>query len=639
MVIEAWPYPVGESGTPLPRPVIRVPVDNEGRSEAPAFQINGDVGDIWVIGLEITSAPIPPTAVRGAGFVPVEPKEAFVKEGFPGSRFLFEDLYIHDVSSGFDINGNMPDPASPSYPQIPGIKGLTIRRCIIQHTWSRNLEVGFGHPQGSDAGGAYLGGTLWTLVEENFMDQVGWSHLANHPLVIEPLHVPAVENSEGLVLAPKTVFNHGLYVPASSEHVLIRNNIVARPSHNAIQSRGSAQRVENNLVLNAPVGISLGHAQNQGNPNGGEYKCNSFPSPCPCSSSTLPCAHYEKFWRGQCAYNVVMNGANVDEWIYHDTDPLPGPNHESFETDQILINGNVRGRGITISRSRMQDRNGNSFNYCERTKQSGPDLVFELVNAGEVFRNLILNNEDGREAAGAGIYSEDDQDNAPSPAWIVSYQALIHDNIVYNWLGAKPTGSLAVNILNSKTVFGPTAPFLAPKSEGPLGSGFRFVNNHFIQDSDYSRVAGARWNPVNVNNPLSNTSSWVNNLYFSRKKANERYLVQPASPVYNPDTGQAISAFSGANGWQIATGETTAAELHAPPAYSDPDRNLYTYMQFELGLSPSTQSMEELVPEFMNECATQGRGKWRPGLTANAFNTYMRAGFGITIVEPTSCPQ
>jgi hypothetical protein len=655
LVIEAWPRP-GMPGGSVSRPVVRLPVDSNGVGTAPGWLMPGSAlnstdnewgGDIWVIGLEITSQTIPGGVA--AEWPALEPETGIKKDGAAGARYLLEDLYIHDVGSPFSFNGvveNQPE---------RHISGVTIRRCVFERSWARTARQEDAPQIANHSGGGYFSKCKWVLYEENTMDQMGWSHLQGHPLLTEYGFKDAIKDAG---LAPKNVFNHGLYMTQFNENVLVRNNIIARPSHNAIQSRGGSQRIENNLILCAPVGISLGHAQNQGQPACGFYDyatfvsqgwplppgCNPSNPPIPCggcgSNQTTHFAHDPLFWRGQCKFNVILNGANVDRW---QADPATG------EVFAIEVDGDIRGRGLTISRCKMRDPNNVSYDYCEQTQliTSGPNVggyAWETVRAGTVFKNLIANNDDGRENQAAGIYVDDDGDSAPNPAWISSYQAHIHNNIVYNWLGANPTGCLAVHINNSKTfssgleirppfclITPGTTPPEGLDSEGPLGSDFQFENNHFIQDG-YRKIGRARWNPVG--------GAWTNNLYFSKEQPSKRYQVQllqtpPNEPFKSPENN---SAYLGDDGWKYATNESSASEISTPPAYPDPTRTIGTYIEYQLNDDPGGSTQIDWTIRLMQLCAQQRRGNWNQALTASAINHYMRDGFGLVYAEEQTCP-
>ncbi len=654
IVVEAWPRP-GMAGGNADRPIVQLPVNNAGVGTADGWQLGGSGadptasdwgGDIWIIGLEITSQLIPGGPAQG--WVPLKPATAVRKADAVGARFLIEDVYMHDLGSPFSFDGKV-NTQPERY-----ITGVTIRRCVFERTWGRTANQEDPPQQANHSGGGYFSKCKWVLFEENTMDQIGWSHLQGHPLIS---HFDDAIKDAGL--APKNVFNHGLYITQSTENLLARNNIIARPSHNGIQSRGNSQRIENNLILCAPVGISLGHAQNQGQPSCSYYCYSTFisqgwplnqgwpvpPSPhdpprcggC-ASSQTTHIAYHPYFWRGQCKFNVILNGANVDRWV-----------QKQGVTSEIIVDGDIRGRGLTISRSRMEDISGNSYDYCERSQliTSGPNTggyAWETVRAGTVYKNLIANNEDGREAQAAGILVDDDMDDAPNPAWIAHYQAHINNNIVYNWLGANPTGCFAIHINNGKTYFSDTAikppfcltnpsnPLQGLDAEGPLGADFTFENNHFIQNG-VRKIGRARWNPVG--------GTWLNNLYYSQEpKPEKRYQVQvavppPTQPFISPSIE---STFLGSDGWRNATTESSTSELISAPAYPDPSRNIRTYMEYELGVIPSGSTQVEWAIDLMAMCSQQRRGNWDPALTAAVINQYMRDGFGMVYSEEQTCP-
>ncbi len=635
LVIEAWPR-ANMTGGDANRPVIKIPVKSLGEGTAPCWDMRGGSansfqaewgGDIWVIGLEITSQSIP--SGIGAGWVPVKPASAFMKKGSTGARFLFEDLYIHNVGTAFEIDGNDSNHLTRT------IRGLTIRRCVLMDFWQRNLNWGEGDPEGSTSGGAYFGSVKWGLIEDNFWHKCGWNHLNNHPVVMSTdLRTPPVPVVNPL--APKNVFSQGMYMPASSQHMLVRNNIMSRPPHAGIQSRGRNQRIVNNLVLSAPMGISLGHAQNQG-------KWNPNPALSELSEPPIP----EKYWRGECKYNVVINGANVDKWNDVPVSRVVnGQTVNGRQLNSVDLDGDARGYGITLTRCRRFDGetgNGASFDYYENT--GGPSgTANELVKAAHVYRNLVALNVDGAIGGTAGLYINDDQEPKPNPAYIATYSALVEQNVFYNWFGGGTTGGYCINIDNQKALQpqSPTqVPYYGPVAKAPLGPNFIFTGNSFFQNA-MKNIGRARFNPVG---PTTGPSTWQGNQYYALMSLNPPHLgfrTQKGDPNPQPEDIDEPAAFANFQypqtppnqyvqpGWRTVTRETTTSFVPFINVPEAGEPTLATYMQDVLNVPPpATGVQNDVVDAYMNLCRSQRRGLWNSALEARFVNSYMRVGFGI----------
>lgn len=69
-----------------------------------------------------------------------------------------------------------------------------------------------------------------------------------------------------------------------------------------------------------------------------------------------------------------------------------------------------------------------------------------------------------------------------------------------------------------------------------------------------------------------------------------------------------------------------------PPLFPDPGRTIGSYMS-SIGLGSTTN-------DYFTAIANQNKSNWNPALTANAVNTYIRAGFGIgETIPPTPTPK
>lgn len=96
---------------------------------------------------------------------------------------------------------------------------------------------------GQHSGGAYLVRVSRVLVDGNTLDTVGWN---------------------GIARTPDCKFNQGFYIvgnfETAAEPVVFTNNYIFRPAHCGIQGRGQEIYSVWNIVVDAPIGISGGHA-------------------------------------------------------------------------------------------------------------------------------------------------------------------------------------------------------------------------------------------------------------------------------------------------------------------------------------------------------------------------------------------
>lgn len=128
------------------------------------------------------------------------------------------DWLIEDCSfSGFQLGMSM----------IGGpLDGITVRRCQFFNNAPLN-----GHSQG-----AYLEQCRNVLIDECVFDKNG-----RRP------------NGDG------TIFNHNLYVHSTCDGIEVRNSISSRASATGLQLRFNHQDAIGNLVIDCPLGITLGH--------------------------------------------------------------------------------------------------------------------------------------------------------------------------------------------------------------------------------------------------------------------------------------------------------------------------------------------------------------------------------------------
>ena len=581
LVIQAWPNPNDPRPEfQQPRPIFKLPADSDessnnfGNMISEGYRFSGGGlcpsnlewgGDTWIIGLEITSQKI---EYAGEFYPPIGTKSAFEYEQGKGGRILIEDCYVHDMGSFGNFSGDESENKA--------IAGLTIRRNVISRTWTRAWHKEPGeegpnydapmdqHRRASRSGGLYISQAKWALVEENFLNQCGWSHESNDLVAMVVRYNP---------LSPKSFYSQAMYIQPSSEHVLIRSNVVSEPAHAGIQSRGNLQRIEDNLVLEAPMGISMGHAENQ-----------------PSNGTVIP----ERYWRGSTSNNVILNGENLDSWLINASGGLAG-----FDLGE-----DNRGVGMSLSRCRRFsgiNGDGPAWNYFEDGQQ------FE---AGTVFNNLVAHNDTGKWGLATGILSDDDRGNT-TPSLVAKYSARVFNNVVINWKSGTGSGGYCIHISNTQgqQIF-------------PLGPAFEFTGNYFVQPGA-NMVGRARWNPVG--------GTWDANWYYTAvTDPAQRYEVKPFGSSISTPPQSAPFTGAGNTNWKAATGETTVGEATVVPSrITDPTRNLNSYMLHANLTTISAGSQKKAAQHYMLLSEQQRRGNWNPALLAQNASQYIRAGYGL----------
>jgi hypothetical protein len=134
------------------------------------------------------------------------------------------------------------------------VDGLLVEDCVVQAytdnvllqdysgpqtnvTLRRNLVVDAYSTDGGHSQGLYAFGVNGLLIEGNLFDHNGWSET-----------VPG---------APATIYNHNIYLSSNNANVVVRDNVIANASSHGLQAR-SGGRVENNVFLDNPIGMTFG---------------------------------------------------------------------------------------------------------------------------------------------------------------------------------------------------------------------------------------------------------------------------------------------------------------------------------------------------------------------------------------------
>ena len=182
-----------------------------------AFSIassKGEVEHVSLVGLHlVASARVP----GSADFNPAGDVGNGVKVLSRVDHLLIEDCVVQ----AYGDNVLLQDYHGPA-------SNVTVRRSAIVDAYSTSG----GHSQG-----LYAYGVNGLTLEGNLFDHNGWSEV-----------VPG---------APATIYNHNVYLSSNNTNVVVRDNVIANASSHGLQAR-SGGRVENNVFLDNPIGLTFG---------------------------------------------------------------------------------------------------------------------------------------------------------------------------------------------------------------------------------------------------------------------------------------------------------------------------------------------------------------------------------------------
>lgn len=130
-----------------------------------------------------------------------------------GVEWLIEGCSITGFGSGLNIDGN--------------VSGVTVRRTVIADN-----QTTTAHSQG-----VFLNNVTDALFYECVIDR----------------------NGRGYPGGAGTIYNHNGYITASCNRIELRNSITSRASATGWQARWNTQNAIGNLVIDCPLGITLGH--------------------------------------------------------------------------------------------------------------------------------------------------------------------------------------------------------------------------------------------------------------------------------------------------------------------------------------------------------------------------------------------
>jgi hypothetical protein len=163
-------------------------------------------------------------ALVASARVPGSPDFLPDTDGGNGLRILsrVDDLLVEDCFiQAYNENVLLQDFNGPQ-------SNVTVRRSVVVDAYSTDD----GHSQG-----LYAYGVSGLLLEGNLFDHNGWS--------------------ETVPNAPATMYNHNIYLSSTNSGVVVRDNVIANASSHGLQAR-SGGRVENNVFIDNPIGMSFG---------------------------------------------------------------------------------------------------------------------------------------------------------------------------------------------------------------------------------------------------------------------------------------------------------------------------------------------------------------------------------------------
>lgn len=215
---ESEPMVVSTYGDDPKRPLIKT------GAETALSALGGDLAHIAFVGMHFYAHTRDPDSAEFTG-----------SAGQEGIRWLAttDDLLFEDVMVQYYAGTNLT---------IQGtITNFKLRRSILVDSYN---QASISH-----SNGIYLQDVKGVLLEENFFDHNGWN---NHSKLA------------GQGTGP-TIFNHNVYVQVTCEDLTFRGNITTRASSHGFQARPGGT-VENNLVIDNPIGFSYGLVEGGSNP-------------------------------------------------------------------------------------------------------------------------------------------------------------------------------------------------------------------------------------------------------------------------------------------------------------------------------------------------------------------------------------
>jgi len=206
-----------------------------------------------------------------------DPKRPLIKTGTETALSALSGTLAHIAFVGMHFYAHTRDPDSAEFKGAAGNEGIrwltttddllfedvmvqyyagtnmTIQGAITNFKLRRSIIVdAYNQASISHSNGIYIQDVKGVLLEENVFDHNGWNNNAK---------------LAGLGTG-QTIFNHNVYVQVTCEDLTIRGNITTRASSHGFQARPGGI-VENNLVIDNPIGFSFGLVEGSANPKPG----------------------------------------------------------------------------------------------------------------------------------------------------------------------------------------------------------------------------------------------------------------------------------------------------------------------------------------------------------------------------------
>lgn len=251
-----------------------------------------------------------------------------------------------------------------------------------------------------------------------------------------------------------------------------------------------------------------------------------------------------------------------------------------FGNGSSFTSGGVEGRVSNNVFMEGRDINGSPRGYAVEVGNTKPGAGTTLD--GNLFAH------DGQRSKFAAIKLS--MGNAPSnlPDAVGLNDLTVRDNIVYDWFQALTTDASYV----------------------PGGSGFRALNGLAIRNNDFQQTVSPRL--LVHGNPYDDTvESWDDNYYWDDSPSSGWFSVATVTKSFDQ--------------WQDGI-EPDANRTQRK--YRDPARTIGTYNRSLGG--------DATLDAFLADARNQSRQSWRPQMTADAVNDYMREGFTVDSSVPTA---
>jgi hypothetical protein len=253
--------------------------------------------------------------------------------------------------------------------------------------------------------------------------------------------------------------------------------------------------------------------------------------------------------------------------------------------------GMVFGNGTSFTPGGVEGRVSNNVFIGSRDLDGSPrGYAIEVGNtkpgAGTVLEGNIFAHDDQRNFPAIKLSMGNPPSNLSEAVGL--NDLTVTDNIVYDWYQGLSTDTAYV----------------------PGASGFKALNGLVIRDNDFQQTISSRL--LLHGNPYDSTQEdFDDNHYWDDSPSSGWFSVGTATKSFDD--------------WQNSL-EPNANRTQRK--YRDPDRDVETYNR-SLGGAATTDA-------FLAAARQQSRQNWRPQLTADAVNDYVRDGFTVDSAVPTA---